>query len=59
MSRFWSFVDEASRAVDYSLDFIKENLRRASKGSIAIIKLRENKRGNKKPGSFNRKILSD
>ena len=45
VSRFWSFVDESSWAVDHSLDFIKENLRRASKESIAIIKPIENKRG--------------
>ena len=39
--------------------FIKENLRRDSKESIAIIKPRENKRGNKSFGNFHRKILSD
>ena len=43
MGRFWSFVEEASWAVDHYLDFTKENLRRASKESIAIIKPRENK----------------
>ena len=42
-----------------TLDFIKENLRRASKESIAIIKPRENTRGNKSFSSFYRKILSD
>ena len=57
--RFWSFVDEASWAVDHSLNFIKENLRTASKESIAIIKPREKKRGNESSGSFNRKIPSD
>ena len=40
-------------------DFIKENLGRASKESIAIIKPRENKRENESSDSFNRKILSD
>ena len=40
MGRFWSFVDEASGAADHSLDFIKENLRTASKESTAIIKPR-------------------
>ena len=42
-----------------TLDFIKENLRRTSKESIAIIKPRENKRGNEHFGSLNRKILFD
>ena len=41
-----------------TLDFIKENLRRDSKDSIAIIKPRK-KRGNGSSGSFNIKILSD
>ena len=59
MSRFWSFVDEASWAVYHSLDFPKENLRRASKESTAIIKPRENKRRNESFSSFYRKILSD
>ena len=36
-----------------------ENLRRASKENIAIIKHKENKIGNECSGSFNRKILSD
>ena len=45
--------------VYHSLDFIKENLRTASKESIAIIKPRENKRGNESFSSFHRKILSD
>ena len=57
MSRFFSFVDETSWAVDHSLDYIKENLRRASKESIAIIKPRENKVGNESFGSFQRKII--
>ena len=39
--------------------FIKENLRTASKESIAIIKPRENKRGNESFSSFHRKILSN
>ena len=38
-----------------TLDFIKENLRRASKESIAIIKPRENKRENKSSGSFSKR----
>ena len=42
-----------------TLDFIKENLRTASKESTAIIKPRENKRGNESFSSFHRKILSD
>ena len=37
----------------------KENLRTASKDSIAIIKPRKNKRGNESFSSFHRKILSD
>ena len=39
--------------------FVKDNLRRANKESIAITKPRENKKGNESSGSFNRKILSD
>ena len=41
-----------------TLNFNKENLRRASEESISIIKPRENKRGNESYGSFYRKILS-
>ena len=59
MGRFRSFVDEASRAFDHSLNFVKENPRRASKKNITIIKPGENKRGNESVGSFKRKILSD
>ena len=59
VSRFRSFVDETSWAVIHSLDFIKKNLRRASKESIAIIKPRENTRGNARFSSFHRKILWD
>ena len=44
--RFRSFADEASWAVGHSLNCIKENLRRASKESITIIKPGGNKRGN-------------
>ena len=36
--------------------FIKENLRTASKESIAIIKQKENERGNESFSSFHRKI---
>ena len=43
MDKFISFVDEASRAADHSLNFIKENLTRARKESITTIKLRKNK----------------
>ena len=46
-------------AVVHSLDFIKENLGKASKKRTAIIKPRENKRGNESSGNFNRKLLSD
>ena len=42
-----------------TLDFVKENLRKASKESIAIIKPRGNKRGNESFSGFHRKILSD
>ena len=47
------------RRTEQLVTLIKENLRRASKDSTAIIKPRENKRGNVSSGSFNRKILSD
>jgi len=42
-----------------TLNFIKENLRRVSKESIAVIKPGKNKRGNKSFGGFKRKIASD
>ena len=45
--------------VYHSLDFIKENLRRVSKESIAIIKPTENKRRNESFSSFHRKKPSD
>ena len=38
MGRFRSFVDEVSLAVNHSLNFTKENLKRAGKESITIIK---------------------
>ena len=41
------------------MNFIKENLRRASKESITVIKPGENKRGNGSFGGFKRKIVSD
>ena len=41
------------------MNWIKENLRRASKESITTIKPGENKRGNKSFGGFKRRILSD
>ena len=41
------------------MNCIKENLRRASKESITIIKPGENKRGNENFGVFRRKIVSD
>ena len=46
MDRFISFADEASRAADHSLNFIKENLTRARKESITTIKLSKNKTNN-------------
>ena len=42
-----------------TLNLIKENLRRASKESITIIKSRECKRRKESFGGFRRKILSD
>ena len=45
------------RRTEQLATLIKENLRRASKESIAVIKPRENKRENVSSGSFNRKIL--
>ena len=59
MGRFRSFVDEASWAADHSSNFIKENLRRASKDSITVIKPGEKKKGNESFGGFKRKKLSD
>ena len=59
MGRFRNFEDEASLAVVRSLNFTKENLRRASKESITIIKPGENKRGNESFYGFKRKILLD
>ena len=47
------------RRTEQLATLIKENLRRASKESIAVIKPRENKRGNESFSSFHRKILSD
>ena len=41
------------------MNFIKENLRRASKKSITVMKPGENKRGNESVGGVRRKILSD
>ena len=41
------------------MNFIKENLRTASKESSTVIKPRENKRGNEGFDGFKRKILSD
>ena len=38
MGRFRSFEEEASLAVDHSLNFFKENLRRVNMESITIIK---------------------
>ena len=45
--------------MDYSLNFITENPRRASKESITVIKPGENKRGNENFGGFRRKIVLD
>ena len=42
VGRFRNFQNEASCAVDHSLNFIKENLRRASKEIITVIKPGEN-----------------
>ena len=41
------------------MNSIKENLRKASKDSITIIKPRKDKRGNDSFGDFRRKIPSD
>ena len=41
------------------MNFIKENPRRTSEGSITIIKPREKKRGNESFDGFKRKILLD
>ena len=41
-----------------TVNFIKENLRRATKDSITLSKLRENKRENESFGSFKRKLFS-
>ena len=46
-----------AETVDHSLNFIKENLRRACTENITIIKSRENSRGNESFGGFKRKIL--
>ena len=57
MGRFRNFADEASWAVDRSLNFIEENLRRASKESITIAKPSKNKEETSFCG-FKKKILS-
>ena len=59
VGRFGNFENEASRAVGYSLNLIKENLRRASKESISVIKPGENKRGDESVGGYKRKIPSN
>ena len=41
------------------MNFIKENLRRANKDSIIIVKPGENKRGDESFSGFKRKIVSD
>ena len=45
--------------MDYSLNFVKENLKRASRESITVMKPGENERGNESVGGFKRKMLSD
>ena len=42
-----------------TLNLIKENLRRASKESISVIKPGENKRGDESVGGYKRKIPSN
>ena len=37
VGKYWSFVDEATGAVDHSLNFFKEKLRSPSKQSITTI----------------------
>ena len=41
------------------MNFIKENLRTASKESITVMKPGENERGNESVGGFSGKRLSD